>query len=206
VRRKPYSIVLLEEIEKANLDVWNTVLQIMDDGRLTDSKGRMVSFKNTILIMTSNLGAREITGKSSLGFSAAASEAGVLRPEEMKDRVMDAVKQAFPPEFINRLDEVIVFHSLEKDHIRKIAGNLTSRLIRRMQGQGVELRIDTEVIDLLAEKGYDPMYGARPLRRTIQTMLEDKLADYLLEIDAVEGCQIEAVLENGEICLKPGRV
>ena len=181
VRKKPYSIILLDEIEKAHPDVWNTLLQILDDGRLTDAQGRTVSFKNTIIVMTSNIGAREITGKSSLGFARNDESEEERREENIRSRVMEAVKMTFRPEFINRLDEVIVFHPLKQEDVRKIAELQITKLTERMKKQGVALRVDESAVELLAEKGYDPAFGARPLKRTIQSMLQNAVADRILD-------------------------
>ena len=181
VRRKPYSIILLDEIEKAHPDVWNTLLQILDDGRLTDAQGRTVSFKNTIIVMTSNIGAREITGKSSLGFARNEESEEERREENIRSRVMEAVKMTFRPEFINRLDEVIVFHPLKQEDVRKIADLQIAKLADRMKKQGITLRVEESAVDLLSEKGYDPSFGARPLKRTIQSMLQNAVADRILD-------------------------
>ena len=181
VRRKPYSIILFDEIEKAHPDVWNTLLQILDDGRLTDAQGRTVSFKNTIIVMTSNIGAREITGKSSLGFARNEENEEDRREQNIRSRVMEAVKMTFRPEFINRLDEVIVFHPLKQEDVRKIAYLQVEKLSERMRRQGIRLKVEESAVELLAEKGYDPAYGARPLKRTIQSMLQNAVADEILE-------------------------
>ena len=181
VRKKPYSIILLDEIEKAHPDVWNTLLQILDDGRLTDAQGRTVSFKNTIIVMTSNIGAREITGKSSLGFARNEESEERRREENIRNRVMEAVKMTFRPEFINRLDEVIVFHPLKQEDVRKIAELQIAKLTERMKKQGILLHVDERAMELLSEKGYDPVFGARPLKRTIQSMLQNAVADKILE-------------------------
>ena len=181
VRRKPYSIILFDEIETAHPDVWNTLLQILDDGRLTDAQGRTVSFKNTIIVMTSNIGAREITGKSSLGFARNEENEEDRREQNIRSRVMEAVKMTFRPEFINRLDEVIVFHPLKQEDVRKIAYLQVEKLSERMRRQGIRLKVEESAVELLAEKGYDPAYGARPLKRTIQSMLQNAVADEILE-------------------------
>ncbi len=202
VRRKPYSIILLDEIEKAHPDVWNVLLQILDDGRLTDSKGRTVNFKNTIIIMTSNLGARDIAEeKNPLGFAPAGSHPEIPTQAEIQENVMEAVKRAFAPEFINRLDDVIVFHSLDEEHVREIAKNLTDRLVARLDKQGIDLTVEDSAVEVLAKKGYDPIYGARPLGRTIQNMLEDPLSDLILECDSSEIPSVIATGEGDEIRL-----
>ncbi|MCD8077744.1 MAG: ATP-dependent Clp protease ATP-binding subunit [Lachnospiraceae bacterium] len=199
VRRKPYSIVLLDEVEKAHHDVWNILLQIMDEGRLTDSQGRTVSFKNTVIILTSNLGARDITERKSLGFAPAGASTETPPMEEVRESVMAEVKRAFPPEFINRLDEILVFHPLEREQIREIARKMTDQLAKRLKSQGIILTVEEGVLDILAEKGFDPLYGARPLRRTIRTLLEDPMADYLLEHDLEVETPVTALAEDGEI-------
>lgn len=202
VRKKPYSIILFDEIEKAHPDVWNSLLQILDDGRLTDAQGRTVSFKNTIIVMTSNIGAREITGKTSLGFAVNAQGEEERREENMKNRVMEAVKMTFRPEFINRLDEIIVFHPLKKEDVRRIADLQIEKLIRRMEKQGIHLCVDESAADLLAENGYDPAFGARPLKRTIQSMLQNAVADSILEKKPAGGDELTVSAEDGRIKVK----
>ena len=199
VRKKPYSIILLDEIEKAHPDVWNTLLQILDDGRLTDAQGRTVSFKNTIIVMTSNIGAREITGKSSLGFARNDESEEERREENIRSRVMEAVKMTFRPEFINRLDEVIVFHPLKQEDVRKIAELQITKLTERMKKQGVALRVDESAVELLAEKGYDPAFGARPLKRTIQSMLQNAVADRILDGKPGEHEELAAFADGEKI-------
>jgi len=179
VRRKPYSVVLFDEIEKAHPDVFNILLQILEDGRLTDSQGRTVDFRNAILIMTSNIGAATISKNAPLGF-ALASETG-LSYDDMKSRITGELKKLFRPEFLNRVDEVIVFHKLARDEIRRIVDLLVGRVQEQLTPQGVTLQLTDGGRDLLAEKGFDPALGARPLRRAIQRYIEDKLADAMLE-------------------------
>lgn len=201
VRRRPYSIVLFDEIEKAHPDVWNSLLQIMDDGRLTDAKGRTVSFKNTIIVMTSNIGARDILGRTALGF-AAAGEAGEVRSAtDISGRVMDEVKKTFTPEFLNRLDDTIVFHQLGREHIYTIAQGMTARLTGRMEKQGIRLVVKDSALTVLAEKGFDPVYGARPLRRAIQSALETLVADQILAAGGHTDDTLVAEGNNGEIKL-----
>ncbi len=200
VRKKPYSIILLDEIEKAHHDVWNVLLQILDDGRLTDGKGRTADFRNTIIIMTSNLGSRDIEQHKMLGFSSPKEQATEIpKQEEIRENVMKAVKEAFPPEFVNRLDDVIVFHSLDKENMAEIAGNMTSKLCERLKNQGISLTVEQSAVDVLADKGFDPAYGARPLRRTIQTMLEDKLSDLILDQESPEIPPVTAVGKDDTI-------
>ena len=180
VRRSPYSVILFDEIEKAHPDVFNILLQILDDGHITDAQGRRIDFKNTVLIMTSNAGAENIMSPKRLGFSSQADEASDYR--FMKDRVMEEVKRMFKPEFINRIDEIMVFHPLNKEHIREIAGVMLKSIVSRTRDQvGISLTVEESALQYLAEKGFDEKYGARPLRRTIQSELEDKLSEALLE-------------------------
>ena len=182
VRHKPYSVVLLDEIEKAHPDVFNILLQVLDDGRLTDSQGRTVDFKNTVIIMTSNVGASNMKTMASLGFSNGLDDAeeGKAEYEKMKKQVLDSLKGVFRPEFLNRIDETIVFHKLEKDQMRSIVDLMLNDLRKRLSEQEMTREITEEAKDQLVEEGYDPEYGARPLRRTIQRRIEDPLADELL--------------------------
>lgn len=201
VRKKPYSIVLFDEIEKAHPDVWNALLQILDDGRLTDAQGRTVSFKNTVIVLTSNVGARDILGRNSLGFAKDEKAQEVRQAEEIRGRVMDEVRRIFQPEFLNRLDDMIVFHQLEKKDVQEIAANLTRRLVQRMEEQGIHLVVEDSAVQLLADQGYDPVYGARPLRRTIQSTLQDAVADKILEGGFGEEDKIVATGKDGEMKL-----
>jgi ATP-dependent Clp protease ATP-binding subunit ClpC len=178
VRRKPYSVVLLDEIEKAHPDVFNILLQILEDGRLTDAQGRKVDFRNTIVIMTSNIGAGTISKNQTLGFSIG-DESG-LSYEDMKERVLGELKKVFRPELLNRIDEVIVFHKLTKEEITTIVDLVLRRLREQMGEHEVAIELTDEAKELLVEKGYDPAMGARPLRRAIQRYIEDPLADFVL--------------------------
>jgi ATP-dependent Clp protease ATP-binding subunit ClpC len=179
VRRKPYSVVLLDEIEKAHPDVFNILLQVLEEGKLTDAQGRKVDFRNTIVIMTSNIGASQITKNQSLGFAPGDAEGG-LSYDEMKSRIMGELKKVFRPELLNRIDEVIVFHKLTKDEITHIVDLLMKRVREQMKEHEVAMELTPRAVDLLAEKGYDPVMGARPLRRAIQNLIEDPLADFVL--------------------------
>ena len=176
VRRKPFSVVLFDEIEKAHPDVFNTLLQILEEGRLTDAQGRSVDFRNTVLIMTSNLGTADLR-KATVGFGKA-DEA--VSYEKMKEKVNDALKQHFRPEFLNRIDEVIVFHELSKEEVTQIVDLLIRRTQKQLEGQGLGIELTPEAKIFLAERGYDPTLGARPLRRAIQRMVEDPLSERLL--------------------------
>jgi ATP-dependent Clp protease ATP-binding subunit ClpC len=178
VRRKPYSVVLLDEIEKAHPDVFNILLQILEDGKLTDAQGRKVDFRNTIVIMTSNIGAGTISKNQTLGFSVG-DDSG-LSYEEMKDRIMGELKKVFRPELLNRIDEVIVFHKLTRDEIMSIVDLLMKRLEDQMGEHQADIELTDDAKELLVEKGYDPTMGARPLRRAIQRFIEDPLADFVL--------------------------
>lgn len=183
IRRKPYSVILFDEIEKAHPDVMNMLLQILEDGRLTDSQGRTVNFKNTIVIMTSNIGARLITDKKSLGFSQVNTEEENSKKEyeETKKEVMETLKRELRPEFINRIDEIIVFHKLIQEEINQIIDIMLSEVTKRLAIQKIKIELEPEVKELIASKGIDKNFGARPLRRTIQSVLEDKLAEEILE-------------------------
>ncbi len=198
VRRRPYSVVLFDEIEKAHPDVFNIMLQLLDDGRLTDSKGRVVSFKNCIVIMTSNVGATEASQKSSLGFISSAQQ----EYDNMCDRYMDALKSKFRPEFLNRIDDIIVFHKLNKDDTSKIASILLSSLRKRLAVMEVGLEITDSAMDLIIEKGYDNNYGARPLKRVIQRHIEDKLSEEILRGDLTANSTVTVDAENGQFVFK----
>lgn len=183
IRRNPYSVILFDEIEKAHPDVMNMLLQILDDGRLTDSNGRTVNFKNTVIIMTSNIGARLITDKKSLGFgrSNTTNEESKKEYENTKKDVLAELKKEFRPEFINRIDEIIVFHKLQNEEIKQIINIMLSQVIKRLKEQNIEIEISEDVKDKILENGIDTNYGARPLKRAIQNMLEDKIAEGILD-------------------------
>jgi len=198
IRRKPYSVLLFDEVEKAHPDVFNILLQILDDGRLSDSKGRVVDFKNTIVILTSNVGASGIENPSSIGFGGSEKEESAARYAKIKDRVKDAMKQVFRPEFINRLDDTIIFEPLKKEEIRLIVDIMMKDLLKRLNDRRLKLELTDEVKDFLAEEGYDPTYGARPLRRVLQRRLEDPLSEALLMSEYKEGNVIEASLKITE--------
>ncbi|MBQ3762251.1 MAG: ATP-dependent Clp protease ATP-binding subunit [Clostridia bacterium] len=178
VRRKPYSVLLLDEVEKAHPDVFNILLQVLEDGRLTDGQGRVVDFKNCIIVMTSNAGAHTIGKSKSLGFGSSTDSEKTY--ENMKDSVMGEVKRIFRPEFINRVDEIIVFHALSEEHINKIALHMMNEVAKRISERGVELEVSAEAAQVVAKAGYDLQYGARPLRRAIQRLVEDALSEEIL--------------------------
>ena len=190
VRRNPYSVILFDEVEKAHPDVFNILLQVLDDGHITDAQGRKIDFKNTIIIMTSNAGAENIISPKRLGFGVASDAKADY--DFMKGRVMDEVKRLFKPEFLNRIDEIIVFHQLTKEHMKGIADILLKGIVKRSREQlGIVLAVGEDARDYLIDKGYDEKYGARPLRRTIQSLLEDKLAEGLLEGRIKAGSQVD---------------
>ncbi len=198
VRRKPYSVVLFDEIEKAHPDVYNMLLQILEDGRLTDSTGRVVNFRNTVIIMTSNLGARDIVEPKRLGFGAAIpNEARDY--EDMKKNVMNELKRTFRPEFLNRVDELIVFHPLTQENINEIAGLMLDEIAGRLKAVNIRLNSGKGVKELLAKKGYDKVYGARPLRRTIQSMVEDKMAEEMLDGKINEGDTVKLSVQDDKL-------
>ena len=201
IRRKPYSVILLDEVEKAHPDVMNMLLQILDDGRLTDAQGRTVNFKNTVIIMTANIGARLITDKNMLGFSNNnnKNEETQKEYETIKKDVMGELKKQFRPEFINRIDEIIVFHKLNNEDIRKIMDIMLNQLISRLKEQEIDIEIDESVKKLLIEKGVDIKYGARPLKRTIQNILEDKIAEAMLDGKIIVGKKAKVIVENEEV-------
>jgi ATP-dependent Clp protease ATP-binding subunit ClpC len=202
VRRRPYSVILLDEVEKAHHEVFNILLQVMEDGRLTDSQGHVVDFRNAVLIMTSNVGTSSVDLGVGMGFGAAAEDHDASSYERMKSVVLERLKQTFRPEFLNRVDEVIVFHALTHDHVRQIVDLLLGRVAERVESQGMKLTVSSEVKELLAEKGFDRNLGARPLRRAIQNLIEDPLSEALLYGRFQEGDAISAVLEDGEITFR----
>jgi len=187
VRRHPYSVVLFDEIEKAHPDVFNALLQILDDGRMTDGKGRTVDFKNTVLIMTSNVGSQWI------------QEREAEDKEEMERRVMDSLRSTFRPEFLNRIDEIIIFNSLGTKEIRKIVEIQIGLLNRRLQANKIKIELTDQAMDFLAQSGFDPVYGARPLKRTIQHLIQDSLAVRILEGSVTEGDHVTLDVKDGAI-------
>jgi ATP-dependent Clp protease ATP-binding subunit ClpC len=178
VRRKPFSVVLFDEVEKAHPDVFNTLLQVLEDGRLTDGQGRIVDFKNTVLILTTNLGTRDVSKAVGLGFAASNDEASNY--DRMKTKVNEELKQHFRPEFLNRIDDIIVFHQLTQEEIVSIVDLMVARLDSQLRNKDMGLELTDKAKLLLAKKGYDPVLGARPLRRTIQREIEDALSEKIL--------------------------
>ena len=205
VRRKPYSVVLFDEIEKAHEDVWNVLLQILDDGRITDSQGRTVDFKNTVIVMTSNIGAKSITAASSkLGFSA--EEQGTDQDEEkrfakVRETVLAELRQVFRPEFLNRIDDTIVFRPLSQADIAEIARRMLHTVSERMESLGIHLDASDEAVQELAKEGFDPVYGARPLRRAIQNKVEDTVAEQMLSGELKEGDTAHITVQDDKLCI-----
>ena len=188
VRRRPYSVVLFDEIEKAHPDVFNALLQILDDGRLTDGQGRTVDFKNTIIIMTSNIGSQFIQDL-----------AGADKRARMEEMVMTTLRAQFKPEFLNRVDNVVIFHSLDRQHIGRIVGIQMTRLNKLLAQRGLTLTLSDQALDYLATAGFDPVYGARPLKRAIQKHLQDALALKILDGSFVDGDHIQAEVADDKI-------
>jgi ATP-dependent Clp protease ATP-binding subunit ClpC len=198
VRRRPYSVVLLDEIEKAHPDVFNILLQVLDDGRLTDSQGRTVSFKNTVLIMTSNIGSDIISGtRRSVGFGS--GEAGGSPDQDLADRLDRRLREQLRPEFINRIDEIIVFRQLETDQLHRITEMMLEDTRRRLHAQDVSIELTTAAVDWLASKGFQPEFGARPLRRTIQRELDNRLSRMLLGADLAPGQTVTVDVADGKL-------
>ena len=195
VRRNPYSVVLFDEIEKAHPDVFNILLQILEDGRLTDSHGRVVDFKNTVVILTSNLGASSLAEPKTLGF-AQSGDSGKRAEQKAAENVMEALKKAFRPEFLNRIDEIVIFHKLSDENIRKIARLMLGEITSRIESMKMKITFTDEVVGFLAKEGFDPVYGARPLRRAMQRKIEDSLSIELLEGKLGAGDVIEAYLDG----------
>ncbi|HEX6675089.1 MAG TPA: ATP-dependent Clp protease ATP-binding subunit [Actinomycetes bacterium] len=200
VRRKPFSVVLFDEIEKAHPDVFNTLLQILEDGRLTDAQGRTVDFKNTVLIMTSNLGTRDIAKGATLGFTARPD--AKVDYDRMRDKVMDELKRHFRPEFLNRIDEVIVFHQLSREEVFAIVDLLLRRVVEQLKSKDIAIELTDNAKAILTDRGYDPALGARPLRRTIQRLIEDPLSEKLLWKEFKAGDLVVVDAENGEIIFR----
>ena len=188
VRRRPYSVILLDEVEKAHQDVFNVLLQVLDDGRLTDGQGRTVDFRNTVIIMTSNLGSQVIQ-----------EYAGEKNYVRMRAAVMEIVQQSFRPEFINRIDDIVVFHPLGTEQIRKIVDIQLAYLRKRLVERNMDLKLDDKARDLLGEAGFDPVYGARPLKRAIQQQIENPLATRILKGEFVPGDLIRVSVREGQL-------
>ena len=201
VRRKPYSVVLLDEVEKAHPEVFNILLQVLEDGRLTDSKGRLVDFRNTVLIMTSNVGASELQRNKFVGFNLGDE---TQEHKDMKSKVTEEMKKTFRPEFLNRIDETIVFHSLEKKHMKDIVKLMIKQVQKRVEEQELNFTITDRAIEKIADEGFDPEYGARPLRRSIQKNIEDLLSEALLKGEIHKGEDVKVGLNSkGDFIVLP---
>jgi ATP-dependent Clp protease ATP-binding subunit ClpC len=199
VRRRPYAVVLLDEIEKAHPDVFNLLLQVLEDGRLTDSQGRVVDFKHTVIIMTSNVGTTGLMKTTDIGFRPVKEEgSSAVRYERMKNKILEEVKHLFRPEFLNRIDEVVVFQSLELDQIRQIVGLELAKVVKELENQHMTLEATEAARDLIAKEGWDPQFGARPLRRAIQRLVEDPLSEELLRGTFKLGDHIQLDAEDGK--------
>ena len=203
VRRTPYAVLLLDEIEKAHPDVFNILLQVLDDGRLTDGQGRTVDFKNTVVIMTSNLGS-DLIGRRRLGFDGSASAASAADAEDtqLRDRIMSRLRESFRPEFLNRIDEIIVFRHLDETQLRQITSLLLEETTRRLHAQDVTVDFTTEAVDWLARRGFQPEFGARPLRRTIQREVDNKLSSMLLDGRLHPGQHVTVTREGDELAFR----
>ena len=200
VRRRPYAVVLFDEIEKAHPEVWNLLLQILEDGRLTDSQGRRADFRNTVVVMTSNVGARQITSRGRLGF--AGEDGQLVRQQRIRDQVTDELKRTFRPEFLNRIDETVVFRQLGEEDLEEIAARLLAETGRRMEALGLTLRVEVGVAAHLAREGFDPASGARPLRRRIQRLVEERVAEELLAGRLRRGDGVKVGLRENELAIE----
>jgi ATP-dependent Clp protease ATP-binding subunit ClpC len=201
VRRTPYAVLLLDEIEKAHPDVFNILLQVLDDGRLTDGQGRTVDFKNTVVIMTSNLGS-DVIGRRALGFGAAGGDGGGPDDQQLRDRIMQRLRESFRPEFLNRIDEIIVFRHLDETQLRQITSLLLEETTRRLHAQAITVEFTTEAIDWLARRGFQPEFGARPLRRTIQRELDNRLSAMLLDGRLLPGQRVTVATDDGRLAFR----
>ena len=199
VRHRPYSVLLFDEIEKAHPEVFNTLLQVLDDGRLTDGKGRVVNFKNTVIIMTSNIGSQFVEKMESIGFS---NNPAKIDYSNVKGKVLDALKDHFRPEFLNRIDEIVLFDVLSKESIREIVTIRTKIVTDRLLTKGITLDITQEALDLMAEKGYDPHYGARPLNRLIQSKILNPVASHIISNNISRGDSVKVVVKENELAIE----
>jgi ATP-dependent Clp protease ATP-binding subunit ClpC len=203
VRKKPYSVILFDEIEKAHPDIFNILLQILDDGRLTDAQGRTVNFKNTVIIMTSNVGMQTIRKQNVLGFATSDEDLARSEYEKMKENVMEELRRTFRPEFLNRIDDIIVFHSLDKEHISKIVDLMLADLRKRLEDLDITLEISDPAKVFIADEGFDSEFGARPLKRAIQKMVEDRISEELLKGTVKAGSEVLVDLSDNELVIKP---
>ena len=200
VRRKPYCVVLFDEVEKAHPDVWNILLQILEEGKLTDSMGRAVDFRNTIILLTSNVGAETIKKQSTIGFGTVSEGSNYDR---MKEKLMEEAKRTFKPEFLNRLDDVFVFRSLSKPDLIQILALEINKLSDRLKAKNLRLQLDEKANDFLIEKGYNPVYGARPMRRAVEQYLEDPLAEEVLKGKLAPNSIVHVTLEQDKLVFTP---
>src|SRR5262249_54973316 len=199
VRRRPYSVVLFDEIEKAHPDVMHLLLQILEEGKITDSLGRKIDFRNTIIIMTSNVGAELIKRQTALGFGAIAGQGSY---EAMRDKILGESKRVFKPEFLNRLDDIIVFHQLERNDLVKIVDLEVAKVIERIRAKDIKIHLDPSAVELLIDKGFDPTYGARPMRRAVEKYLEDPLAEELLRGNIKQGDTLDVHTAGQQLAFK----
>jgi len=199
VRRRPYSVVLFDEIEKAHPDVMHLLLQILEEGKITDSLGRKIDFRNTIVIMTSNMGAELIKRQTALGFGAIAGQGSY---EAMRDKILGESKRVFKPEFLNRLDDIIVFHQLERNDLVKIVDLEVAKVIERIRAKDIKIHLDPSAVELLIDKGFDPTYGARPMRRAVEKYLEDALAEELLRGYIKQGDTLDVHTAGQQLAFK----
>ncbi|MFZ2653893.1 MAG: AAA family ATPase, partial [Victivallales bacterium] len=199
VRRRPYSVVLFDEIEKAHQDVMHLLLQILEEGKVTDSLGRRINFRNTIVIMTSNIGAEQIMKGGGIGFSADSESMDADSREKVGLRLVEIAKKHFKPEFMNRVDEVIVFRKLSREDLKEIVTTEISKVTGRMKDRNLHMEISQELIDFIIEKGYKPEYGARPIRRAVEQYLEDNLAEEILRGNISENAKVEVTVADGKV-------
>jgi ATP-dependent Clp protease ATP-binding subunit ClpC len=199
VRRRPYSVVLFDEIEKAHPDVMHLLLQILEEGKITDSLGRKIDFRNTIIIMTSNVGAELIKRQTTMGFGAQLSSQNY---EQMRDKILEESKRVFKPEFLNRLDDLIVFHTLERPDLVKIVDLEVAKVVERVRSKDIRINLDPSAVEFLIDKGYDPTYGARPMRRAVERYLEDPFAEELLRSNIKPGDTVEVHAEGERLAFR----
>ena len=206
IRRKPYSVVLLDEIEKAHPDVMNILLQILEDGFLTDAKGRRVSFRNTAIILTSNVGTGLLNRQAAIGFREENAAASQSDYERLQGQVMDELKKTFRPELLNRIDKIVVFHPLNQKDIRRIVDLQIQQLAERLEKQRIELAVSDSARDLIAAQGFDPESGARPVRRVIQNLIEDQLAEAILKGEFNKGAKVQVDKRGSKLVLSGGKI
>lgn len=206
VRRNPYSVVLLDEVEKAHPDVFNLLLQVLDDGRLTDGQGRIVDFRNTVIILTSNLGSEFLASKGgAMGFVSKADEANGFGSEKaLRDRVLGRLRETMRPEFLNRIDEIVLFRKLDQAQLRRIVRLMLNQTEARLQSQGIAFEVSEAAVDWIAERGYEPEYGARPMRRVIQRELDDRITDLFVASDLQSGGLVAVSVDGQSLVVEAG--